>query len=193
MMAAQLFNEPHYADIAISHANITMKEHYRSDYSCFQVVSFDTVTGLPETKQTSQGYSDNSAWARGQSWGLYGFTMMYRFTGDTAYLNHAIHIADFLIYHPNLPFDKIPYWDYNAPDIPSGLRDASAAAILCSALIELSSYATPDKAAEYISVAEMQLRTLSSPTYLNAPGTNGNFILIIRSVICRQKAKLMYP
>jgi unsaturated chondroitin disaccharide hydrolase len=177
MIAAKEFNEPRFREIAISHANTTMKYHYRADYSCWHVVSYDTISGLPEAKQTSQGYSDSSAWARGQSWGLYGFTMMYRFTKDTSYLEQAKHIAHFLIHHPHMPEDKIPYWDYNAPNIPDCDRDASAAAIMCSALIELSQYAGPETAGEYLSVAETQLRTLGTSQYSNAPGNNGNFIL----------------
>ena len=154
-----------------------MKNHYRPDYSCFHVVSYDTVTGLPQHKHTSQGYSHESAWARGQAWGLYGFTMMYRFTRDTSYLSMAEHIARFILHHPRLPEDKIPYWDFDAPNIPDCNRDASAGAIICSALIELSQYTEPSFAKECLSVAETQIRTLSSPLYRNAPGNNGNFIL----------------
>jgi unsaturated chondroitin disaccharide hydrolase len=177
MVAAKEFNEPRFREIAITHANTTMKNHYRPDYSSFHVVSYDTVTGLPQQKHTSQGYCHASAWARGQAWGLYGFTMMYRFTYDTAYLSMAEHIARFILHHPRLPVDKIPYWDFDAPNIPDCNRDASAGAIICSALIELSQYAEPSFAKECLSVAEMQIRTLSSPMYRNAPGNNGNFIL----------------
>ncbi|WP_321996457.1 hypothetical protein [Draconibacterium orientale] len=130
-----------------------------------------------EKKNTSQGYADDSAWARGQAWGLYGYTMMYRKTGNKTYLDQAKHIADFIINHPNLPEDKIPYWDFNAPDIPNALRDASAGAIMCSALIELSTYISSEKGEQYLQIAEKQIRTLSSDEYLATPGTNGNFIL----------------
>jgi len=177
LTAAKYFNEEKYSDIAVTHANTTIKNHYRPDYSSYHVVSYDTVTSEVEYKHTSQGYSHNSAWARGQSWGLYGFTMMYRFTKDTTYLSQAKHIADFLIHHPHLPDDKIPYWDYDAPEIPNTNRDASAAAIMCSALIELSKYVEPDSAKEYLSVAETQIRSLCSSNYRNELGTNGNFIL----------------
>lgn len=164
--------------IATSHADTTMKYHYRPDYSSFHVVSFDTISAKVEAKQTAQGYSDESAWSRGQSWGLYGYTMMYRETKLDRYLRHAEHIADFLISHPNLPEDKIPYWDYNAPDIPDAKRDASAAAIMASALTELSGYVSPEKGKQYLDVAEKQLRSLSSPAYRAEKGKNGNFILM---------------
>jgi len=122
--------------IAVNHANTTMKNHYRPDHSSYHVVDYDLQSGAVSRKVTHQGYADESAWARGQAWGLYGFTMMYRFTKDTAYLSQARNIAGFLLNHPNLPEDKIPYWDFNAPDIPAAKRDASAAAIMASALLE---------------------------------------------------------
>ncbi len=177
MWTADKFDVPRFYDIAVSHANQTVINHYRRDYSCYHVVSYDTLTGLPELKHTAQGYNHESAWARGQAWGLYGFTMMYRYTRDTAYLNHARNIAGFIINHPRLPEDKIPFWDFDAPNIPDCHRDASAGAIICSALIELSRYVEPEMANKYLLVAETQIRTLSSPQYRNALGNNGKFIL----------------
>jgi unsaturated chondroitin disaccharide hydrolase len=177
MWTARQFGLPELARIAITHANTTMRNHFRTDCSSYHVVSYDTLTGAPILKQTSQGFSHQSAWARGQAWGLYGFTMMYRETGDTAYLRQAQGIADFIIHHPRLPKEGIPYWDFDAPGIPDALRDASAGAILCSALLELSRYVGPPQSISYRSVAETQLRTLSSPQYLAAKGSNGNFIL----------------
>ena len=175
--SAREFGIPAFDRIARAHANTTMRHHFREDLSTFHVVSYDTLTGMPEKKQTHQGYSDGSMWARGQAWGLYGFTMMFRETGDTAYLRRAEGMADRVIYHPHFPADGIPYWDYDAPGIPDELRDASAGAIMCSAFLELSRYADPLRAAAYRAVAETQLRTLASPAYLAAKGTNGNFIL----------------
>ncbi|HET6993807.1 MAG TPA: glucuronyl hydrolase, partial [Chitinophagaceae bacterium] len=111
------------------------------------------------------------------AWGLYGFTVMYRETKDKKYLEQAIHIANFLLHHPNLPKDKIPYWDFNAPGIPDVLRDASAAAIMASSLIELGGYVDKKNAKEYRSAAESMLRTLSNEHYRAAAGTNGGFII----------------
>ncbi|NSW94194.1 MAG: glycoside hydrolase family 88 protein [Bacteroidales bacterium] len=167
-----------YYNICVSHSDVTMKNHFRPDYSTWHVVSYDTITGAVEVKQTHQGASDESAWARGQSWGLYGYTVMYRETGLTRYLDQAVHIADFLINHPNMPDDMIPYWDYNAPGIPDTNRDASAAAIMASALIELAGYADSEKSQRYLEVAEKQIRMLSSPAYRAERGSNGNFILM---------------
>lgn len=178
MWAFKKSGDSSFYKIAVSHADTTMKNHYRPDYSSFHVVSYDTITGKVQVKQTAQGFADESAWARGQSWGLYGYTMMYRETKLERYLKQAEHIADFLINNPNLPDDKIPYWDYNAPGIPNATRDASAGAIMASALIELSGYVEPEKGKSYLNVAERQIRTLSSPLYTALPGTNGNFVLM---------------
>jgi len=176
-VASKKFNEPGFAEIAERHANTTMKNHFRPDGSSYHVISYDTLTGQPEKKNTAQGYSDESSWARGQAWGLYGFTMMYRETGKREYLKQAIKIADFLINHPNLPSDKIPYWDFNAPDIPNAKRDVSAGAIMCSALLELQLYAENEKSKQYLSIAEEQLNSLCSAAYLAGKGENANFLL----------------
>ena len=163
--------------IALTHANTTIKNHFRPDYSSWHVVEYDENTGQVREKRTAQGYNNQSAWARGQAWGLYGFTMCFRETKNQAYLDQANKIAAFLLNHPNLPTDKIPYWDFNAPDIPNALRDASAAAIIASALIELSDYVGPELSSQYYKAAQQILSNLSSPDYLAAPGTNGGFIL----------------
>ena len=178
MWASEYTGDTIYADIAKSHADKTMKEHFREDYSCFHVVDYDTITGNSRLKQTWQGYSDTSSWARGQAWALYGYSMMYRETGDDKYLNQAERIADFIIHHPNMPKDGIPYWDLNAPNIPDEKRDASAAAVMASAFIELSQQTKDNKLSElYLNTAGKQLITLTSDEYLAEPGTNGNFIL----------------
>lgn len=166
-----------YDKIARSHADVTMKNHFRSDFSCYHVVSYDPQTGLPEIKQTRQGYADESAWARGEAWALYGYTMMYRETNDKKYLRQAENIADFILKHPRMPEDKIPYWDFDAPDIPHAKRDASAAAIMASAFIELSRYVEPTLSELCMETARIQLITLSSDEYLADVGTNGHFIL----------------
>jgi unsaturated chondroitin disaccharide hydrolase len=166
-----------FYNIAVTHANTTMKNHYRPDYSSYHLLNYDPETGEIKEKKTAQGYSNESAWARGQVWGLYGFTVMYRETKDKKYLEQANHIAQFLIHHPNLPSDKIPYWDFNAPGIPNVLRDASSATIMCSALLELCKYSDAKSSKEYFKVAETIIRNLSSAQYKASPGTNGGFIL----------------
>jgi len=164
-----------YYKIAVTHANTTMKNHFRSDYSSYHVLNYHPKTGAVQQKRTDQGYADESAWARGQAWGLYGYTLMYRETKDHKYLDQANHIAAFIL--KNLPEDKVPYWDFNAPDIPTTLRDASAGAIIASALLELCSYNKGQNAKNFFKTAEKIINTLSSDQYTAAEGSNGGFIL----------------
>ena len=164
--------------MAVSHADKTMEHHFRPDFSSWHVVSYDTISGQPHLKQTHQGCSDNSAWSRGQAWGLYGYTYLFRLTHDERYLQQAQNIAGFLLNHKNMPADGVPYWDFDAPNIPATPRDASAAAIMASALVELSDFVEGAEADEYMAFAEKQIRSLASPEYTAPLGANGNFILM---------------
>ncbi|MCR5820614.1 MAG: DUF2264 domain-containing protein [Bacteroidaceae bacterium] len=171
------YGDRKYERIAEKHAQTTIRNHFREDFSTFHVVSYDTITGKPHAKNTAQGFADGSSWSRGQAWGLYGYTMMYRETLNPIYLRQARQIGTFLINHPRLPKDKIPYWDYDAPDIPNAKRDASAAAVMASAFIELSQLDPSDMASKWLGIAEEQIRTLTSPEYLAAEGEQGGFII----------------
>jgi unsaturated chondroitin disaccharide hydrolase len=175
--ATRATHDSSFYRIAVTHANTTMLNHFRSDNSSYHVVNYDQATGAVKEKRTAQGFSNESAWARGQAWGLYGFTVMYRETHDQKYLDQANRIAAFILKHPNLPADKIPYWDFNAPGIPNALRDASAGAIMCSALLELAGYVPSKLAKEYISDATTMLQTLSGPAYRATNGENGGFLI----------------
>ena len=166
-----------FYNIAVTHANTTIKNHFRSDYSSYHVVNYNPETGSVQQKKTAQGYADESAWARGQAWGLYGYTVAYRETKNEKYLQQAKHIASFILNHPNLPKDKIPYWDFNAPNIPNALRDVSAASVVASALLELCKYVDAKNAKNYFNTASTILKNLSSPNYKATAGTNGGFIL----------------
>jgi chondroitin AC lyase len=148
--ASKLTGNNWYRDVAIAHANTTMKNHFRGDFSCYHVVDYDTICGEVRGKYTFQGYSNESSWARGQAWGLYGFTSCARETGDLKYMEMAEKIAAYIINHPNLPDDGIPLWDYHVeepdyvptwidrlPKLEKSWRDASAAAITSSAMFEL--------------------------------------------------------
>lgn len=151
-------------DIAVSHARTTMHNHFRPDYTSYHVVIYDKDTGRKIKGLTHQGYSDNSMWARGQSWAIYGFTMCYRFTHDQAFLDFAQKVSD--VYLKRLPGDMIPYWDFDAPHIPDEPKDASAAAITASGLLELSTFVKDSgKAAYYRESAEKMLKSLSSGEY----------------------------
>ena len=165
-------------EIAVNHSNTTLKNHFRPDNSSYHVIDYDLQSGGVSRKVTHQGYADESAWARGQAWGFYGYVVMYRFTKEKKYLDQANKIAQFLLNHPNLPADKIPYWDFNAPGIPNELRDASAAAVMASGLLELAQYTNGKNKNEYIGTAEKMLRSLASPSYRAPLGSNGGFILM---------------
>lgn len=184
--ASKVSGDKRYYDIAVSHANTTLKNHFRDDFSTYHVVDYDTITGVVKDQATCQGYSDNSTWSRGQAWAIYGYTMMYRETKDSSYLNAAIKATDF--YLKNLPEDLVPLWDFNvgqegftpegksyAVEFKEKLRDASAAAVVCSGLFELGQL-TNNKA--YIDSATKMLKSLASPNYRATLGSNGNFILM---------------
>jgi len=175
--ATKVTGDSSYYKIAVSHADETMKHHFRPDYSSYHVVDYNPITGGINKKRTHQGAADDSAWARGQGWALYGYTVMYRETKNKKYLDQANHIAKFILNHPNLPKDKIPYWDFDAPNIPNALRDASAGSLIASALIELAGYNNKDVSKKYLVVAEEIVRTLSTKEYKASLGTNGGFLL----------------
>ena len=158
--ATRLTGDSTYYHVAEEHARTSIRDHFRPDYSSFHVVDYDAATGEPLRYVTHQGYSDASAWSRGQAWALYGYTMTYRETGELDFLNQAKNIAEFILTHPHLPDDFVPYWDFNAPDIPNAPRDASAGAIIASALYELSEYA-PAQQERYLNAADRMLASLS--------------------------------
>ena len=189
-LASKLSGDQSFRNVAIRHAETTLKNHYRPDYSSYHVVNYDTRTGKVLSKETAQGFSDNSAWSRGQAWGLYGFTSVYRETRQKRFLTAAIKMAEYFVNNKNLPADKIPYWDFNVnqegykpnwkydparfKEIP---RDASAAAITSSALLELSGYLSGARKKLFVSTAKEILSSLSSAAYTAQAGTNGYFIL----------------
>jgi unsaturated chondroitin disaccharide hydrolase len=177
MWAARAADEPRYREIAIAHAGTTLKHHFRPDGSSYHLVDYDPNTGAVRARMTVLGYANGSARARGQAWGLYGYTMMYRETHQDEYLAQAHRIARFYMNHPRLPADKVPFWDFDDPAIPDAPRDSSAAAIATSALLELASFSDRETAARYRGFAEQSLRSLSSSAYLAAPGDNGGFLL----------------
>jgi rhamnogalacturonyl hydrolase YesR len=175
--ATKISGDSTFYKIAVTHADMTMAKHFRKDYSSYHVLDYDTETGEILKRNTAQGYKDESAWARGQAWGLYGFIVMYRETKNLKYLNQAKHIAGFIMNHPNLPEDKVPYWDYNAPVTAQTPRDVSAAAITASALYELSTYVEHNLNSAFKNEANTIVETLSKEPYLAEVGTNEGFLL----------------
>ena len=175
--ATQLTGDSLYWKIAVSHADTTMKYHFRPDYSSYHVVDYDSGKGGARWRGTFQGARDDSFWARGQAWAVYGYTMCYRFTRDPRYLAQACGIADFLL-SLDWPEDFVPYWDMK-PDIPgiTYYRDTSAAAIIASAFYELSTYADKELSSRYREAANKMTDSLQRH-YQSQPGENQGFLLI---------------
>ena len=175
--ATKISGDSTFYNIAVTHADTTMAKHFRDDFSSYHVLDYNTETGEVLKRNTAQGYNDDSAWARGQAWGLYGFIVVYRETRDQKYLEQAKNIAGFIMNHPNLPKDKIPYWDYNAPVTEETPRDASAAAITSSALYELSTFVDDELKEVCIGEANLILESLCHKPYLAEIGSNEGFLL----------------
>jgi unsaturated chondroitin disaccharide hydrolase len=172
--ATRLSGDSSFFKIAVTHAMTTIKNHYRADNSSYHVVDYDTATGKVIKKNTHQGYAHESAWSRGQAWGLYAYTMCYRETKNKTFLKQAELISAYMLNHKNMPNDLVPYWDFDAPKIPNEERDASAAAIMASGLYELSLYSPKGK--EYRAVANKIMENLTN-SYRSPLNENRGFIL----------------
>ncbi|GGG75249.1 glucuronyl hydrolase [Parapedobacter pyrenivorans] len=175
--ASRMSGEERYQELSKSHADKTLANHFRPDHSTYHVVDYDTVSGEAVQHLTYQGIADESAWARGQSWALYGYTMMFRDTRDSVYLDQAVKVATYLLEHPGLPDDLIPYWDFDLAGTPGTCRDVSAAALNASALIELSAFVDAGRRARYMNTAEAILFNLGKAPYRAKPGEAGGFLL----------------
>ncbi|MDE5720559.1 MAG: glycoside hydrolase family 88 protein [Paramuribaculum sp.] len=175
--ATEITGDSTYYNVAVSHADRTMAEHFRPDGSCYHVIDYDPESGKVLHRNTAQGYADESAWSRGQSWAVYGFTVCYRKTGDRKYLDQAVATLSFMKNHASLPSDGIPYWDMDAPGIPDEPRDVSSAAVLASSLYELCGYSV-ENPKEYRQLADRIMMSLASDEYTAKPGENGRFILM---------------
>ena len=173
--AAKNGGDPKLREIAISHADKTLAQHFRADGSAYHVVDYDPKTGWVRAYHATQGADTRTPWARGQSWGIYGYAMMFRETGKPEYLAKAISLAEFCMAHPNMPADAIPTWDYGISAAAGVPRDASAAAVMASALVEISQLAPNGQ--KFLDYARRQLLSLASPAYLAEPGSNGGFLL----------------
>jgi unsaturated chondroitin disaccharide hydrolase len=158
--ADQPGGDPEWAELATRHALTSMRVHLRPDGSTAHVALFDPVTGAFERQETWQGQSATSTWSRGQAWAIHGFTDAHRLSGRPELLDAAQRAADW--YLARLPTDHVPYWDFGAPDIPHAPRDASAAAIAASGLVELGRLTGSERGAGYRRAAEDILASLAS-------------------------------
>ena len=175
--ASLLTGDKRFYNIAVSHANTTMRHHFREDGSSYHVVDYNPEDGSVIKRITHQGLFDESVWSRGQGWGLYGFTMCYRYTHDQAYLEQARRIARFWLSQTNIPDDGIPYWDMRDPAIPDAPRDASAAAVIASGFYELATYVSETDAATYRQAADKMVHALQT-NYQPEPRTAQGFLLL---------------
>ncbi|MFB0515942.1 MAG: glucuronyl hydrolase [Candidatus Neomarinimicrobiota bacterium] len=152
------------AELAQTHALTTIRDHVRANGSTFHVVDYQPETGEVIWRGTHQGWADSSTWARGQAWGLYGFTVAYRETREPVFLETACRLADRFL--ERLPEDGIPYWDFDAPHEPEEPKDASAAAIAASGLWTLATLV--DQAVlkrHYRAASKRLVESLSSSWY----------------------------
>lgn len=172
--ATKISGDSTFHKIAVTHANTTLKNHFRPDNSCFHVVDYNPENGEVRMKVTHQGIADDSSWARGQGWAIYGYTMAYRYTKDKKYLDRAEATAKFFLEHPNLRKDGIPYWDFNDPDIPNAPRDVSAGALVASAMVEMFQYTNNQK---YLDYSKKVINTLMSEEYIISEDLQAPFIL----------------
>ncbi len=172
--ATEFSGDSTFYNIAVTHADNTIEHHFRDDYTTWHVIDYSLKDGSVRNKHTAQGFAHHSTWARGQSWGIYGYVVCYRETGNPKYLEQAKKAFEAVANHINMPADKVPYWDYDAPNIPNALRDASSAAIMASALYELATYENREY---YKGWADDIMESLASPAYRAKVGENGNFLL----------------
>ena len=154
-------------DLAVTHAKTTMQNHFRPDGSCYHVAVYDTISGNFIKGVTHQGYSDDSMWSRGQSWAIYGYTMVYRYTRNRMFLDFAQKVTDIYIKRlKETSDDFIPLWDMDDSRGTMGApKDVSAACVVADALLELQQYVGGEKGEEYKQFALQTLAQLSTSKY----------------------------
>ena len=173
--AAKNGGDQKYYDIAVRHAETTMKNHFRKDLTSWHVLEYDSINGNVLNRHTKQGFADDSRWSRGQAWGVYGYTMVYKETKDKKYLDFAKKLAD--TYLSLLPHDMVPAWDFDVQSNPKEEKDASAAAIVASSLMDLSTFVDSETDQErYFNAGVEILKSLGSEKY-SAVGKADSFLL----------------
>ena len=152
-----------------------MKNHFRKDLTSWHVLEYDSINGNVLNRHTKQGFADDSRWSRGQAWGVYGYTMVYKETKDKKYLDFAKKLAD--TYLSLLPHDMVPAWDFDVQSNPKEEKDASAAAIVASSLMDLSTFVDSETDQErYFNAGVEILKSLGSEKY-SAVGKADSFLL----------------
>jgi unsaturated chondroitin disaccharide hydrolase len=172
LWGAENGGNPDWKRMALNHALTNLRDAVRPDGSTYHIVDYDPATGQVRRKETLQGFADESTWARGQAWAIYGYTMVYRYTRDPRMLAAAQKVTEY--YLARLPPDLVPNWDFDAP---RQQKDSSTAAVVAAALLELSGYVDSPARERYLDTALRTLDVLSSRDYL-AEGTNDPGILL---------------
>ena len=175
--ATKLSGDSTFYNVAVAHADRTLQEHFRPDGSCYHVIDYSIEDGTVRLRQTARGYADESAWARGQAWAIYGYTVCFRETKDRKYLDQALKTFEFMKNHKNMPADLVPYWDLDAPNIPNEPRDASSASVIASALYEICTYPV-ENPQSYKEYADKIMESLATADYTAPLGENGRFLLM---------------
>ena len=156
--ASEVTGDPKFADIASRHIHTAMKCVVREDYSTIHTYFFDPQTGLPLKGVTHQGNRDNSAWARGQAWGVYGTILSYQYTKNPEYLELFRKISEYYLAH--LPKDLIPFWDFDFTDGSTEPRDSSSAAIVICGFMEAAEVLDDEEAEYYTTLAYRMMKSL---------------------------------
>ena len=175
--AWKLSGNDEYYRIAYAHALKTMENNLRKDYTVYQVVDYSAGNGSVLFKGTIQGYDTSSVWSRGQAWGIYGFTMAFRETRDRIFLDLAERMSEYLLQNPYFMEDYIPFWDMATPKIPKELRDASAACILASSFLDMSTFPESREREKYLNAGENILKALGNPEYCSGMNENRCFVV----------------
>ncbi len=183
--ASQVSGDDRYAAAARRHARQLRDHIIRPDDTTFHTFYWDPVTGEPLRGETEQGHADDSCWARGQAWGIYGFSRHHRYTGDPSLLVAARRCADYLLAH--LPADRVPYWDLAFTDGSGEERDSSAAAIASCGLSELAAHLPegPDRARYRDAAARILDSLIAHYSTVHEPTSNA---LILHGVYDKPKA-----
>lgn len=165
--ASETSGDPVYAKKAMAHINTAARVLVRPDNSTYHTFYFDPATGKPLRGVTHQGYSADSAWSRGQAWGIYGTALSYRYTKDPEYLELFERVTGYFLEH--LPKDLIPYWDFIFTDGSREPRDSSAAAIAVCGMLEMAKYLPREKNACYTAAAKKIMKQLVEKCAVKSP------------------------
>ena len=156
--AGEVTGKSVYADRTKAHVHTALQVLIRPDFSTYHTYYFDPVTGTPLKGVTHQGYSVDSAWSRGQAWGIYGIALSYRYTNNPEYIGLFEKVTEYFLEH--LPKDLVPYWDLEFGDGSGEPRDSSSASIAACGMLEMAKYMGEEDGALYTSIAKKIMKSV---------------------------------